>query len=379
MTVREIVEGFEYNELEGKGLYGLNGKLVIQPEYQRNYIYAEKKKDVPVIETLLGDGPIGLLYFNNPNGECFEVLDGQQRITSIGRFVNGQFAVKDANGMQQYFDSLSKEQQNKILDAEVPVYIVEGTEDEIKKLFKTINLSNEPLREQELRNAVYSGEFVTLAKAEFSNTQNSQNMKRGAYMSGSVNRQDYLEAALYWVSKGHIDGYMGKHRHDDNIDELKEYVETVLNWASATFMDVEKEMCGLDWGRLYEMYHKNTYDTVKVSERFRELYTDGYVSDRKGICEYILGGEVDEKLLNIRVFLEPEKKKVYAAQTKKAETAGESNCSYCAIGHDANKTKIWKFEEMNADHVKAWSKGGGTVIGNCEMLCSSHNKAKGNR
>lgn len=378
MTVREIVKGFEYNELEGKGLYGLDGTLVIQPEYQRNYIYAEKNKDVPVITTLLGEGPIGLLYFNKPNEDILEVLDGQQRITSIGRFVNGQFAIKDANGMQQYFDSLSNTQQNLILDAEVPIYVVEGTEEEIKKLFQTINLSNEPLREQELLNAVYSGEFVTLAKQEFSNTQNSNNMKRGAYVSGSVNRQDYLATALNWVSGGDIDGYMSRHRHDDNIEELTQHFNKVIAWSSGTFSNIENEMKTLDWGKLYRAYGEIEYDLESLNQKVKKLYGDEHVKNRKGIWEYVLGGETDSKLLGIRFFEDSVKKAAYAKQTESAKKAGKSNCSYCAIGHDANATKIHSLNDMDADHVKAWSKGGETTAANCEMLCKNHNRAKGN-
>lgn len=379
ITIEDICKGFVYNELEGKGLYGLNGKLVIQPEYQRNYIYADGKRDVAVIESTLKDYPLGLIYFTKVGENKFEVLDGQQRITSIGRFITEKFAIKDENGMEQYFTGLSADKQEKILKSKLLIYECEGTETEIKEWFKTINISGVPLNMQELRNAIYSGEFVTLAKEEFSNSQNSQNQKRGAYIKGVVNRQDYLETALSWVSKGEIDNYMSKHRHDDNILELKTYFNSVIDWASSIFLNVENEMCGLEWGRLYETYHNNSYDIEKVTKQVKELYSDSYIKNRKGIFEYVLGGCQDTKLLEVRIFDDATKKSVYATQTKQAEEKGISNCPYCAIGHDNNKNKIWKITEMDADHVTAWSKGGATNINNCQMLCKSHNRAKGNK
>lgn len=379
ITIEDICKGFVYNELEGKGLYGLNGKLVIQPEYQRNYIYADGKRDVAVIESTLKGYPLGLIYFTKVGENKFEILDGQQRITSIGRFITEKFAIKDENGMEQYFTGLSADKQEKILKSKLLIYECEGTETEIKEWFKTINISGVPLNMQELRNAIYSGEFVTLAKEEFSNSQNSQNQKRGAYIKGIVNRQDYLETALSWVSKGEIDNYMSKHRHDDNILELKTYFNSVIDWASSIFLNVENEMCGLEWGRLYETYHNNSYDIEKVTKQVKELYSDSYIKNRKGIFEYILGGCQDTKLLEVRIFDDATKKSVYATQTKQAEEKGISNCPYCAIGHDNNKNKIWKITEMDADHVTAWSKGGATNINNCQMLCKSHNRAKGNK
>lgn len=379
ITIEDICKGFIYNELEGKGLYGLNGKLVIQPEYQRNYIYADGKRDVAVIESTLKCYPLGLIYFTKVGENKFEVLDGQQRITSIGRFITEKFAIKDENGMEQYFTGLSTDKQAKILKTPLLIYECEGTETEIKEWFKTINISGVPLNMQELRNAIYSGKFVTLAKEEFSNSQNSQNQKRGAYIKGVINRQDYLETALSWVSKGEIDNYMSKHRHDDNILELKTYFNSVIDWASSIFLNVENEMCGLEWGRLYETYHNNSYDIEKVTKQVKELYSDSYIKNRKGIFEYILGGCQDTKLLEVRIFDDATKKSVYATQTKQAEEKGISNCPYCAIGHDNNKNKIWKITEMDADHVTAWSKGGATNINNCQMLCKSHNRAKGNK
>lgn len=379
ITIEEICEGFVYNELEGKGLFGLSGKLTIQPEYQRNYIYADGKKDVAVIESILKGYPLGLIYFNKISDDNLEVLDGQQRITSFGRFVNNKFAIKDDNGMEQYFSGIAVEMQSKIMGTELLIYECEGSEPEIKDWFKTINIAGIPLSKQELLNAVYSGKFVTLGKEEFSNSQNANIQKWGAYIAGNVNRQDFLERALDWVSKGNIGDYMARHRHDDNITELKNYFNSVIDWVSGVFKDVKSEMRGLEWGRLYEEHHKTAFDPKKVSAEVKELYADPYIKYRKGIFEYILAGSLDTKLLQVRVFDDATKKAVYAKQKINAEAKGVSNCPLCAIGHDANKSRVWKLSEMDADHVTAWSKGGATNIKNCQMLCKTHNRAKGNK
>lgn len=381
ITVKDICEGFVYNELEGRGLFGLSGKLTIQPEYQRNYIYSSDggKKEVAVIESLLKGYPLGLIYFNKVSTDNLEVLDGQQRITSFGRYVTNKFAVKDENGMEQYFSGIATDKQSKILTTKMLIYECEGTESEIKDWFRTINIAGVPLNDQELLNAVYSGSFVTLAKAEFSNSQNANIQKWNAYISGSVNRQDYLERALDWVSKGNIGDYMSRHRYENNITELKTYFNSVIDWVSSVFVDVESEMRGLEWGRLYEAFHTTPYNPTKVSKEVQKLYCDLYIKNRKGIFEYILGGSVNTKLLNIRVFDEATKNNIYSTQTAKAQASRESNCPLCTIGHDANRNKIWKLSEMDADHVTAWSKDGATDISNCQMLCKTHNQAKGNR
>jgi len=281
--------------------------------------------------------------------------------------------------MEQYFGGIAKDKQEKILSTKLLIYECEGTESEIKEWFRTINIAGVPLNNQELLNAVYSGPFVTLGKEEFSNTQNANIQKWGAYVSGSANRQEFLERALDWVSKGTIGDYMSKHRFDTNIDELKTCFNSVIDWVSTVFTDVESEMRGLEWGRLYETYKKKPYSPQQVSEQIKMLYADPYVKNRKGIFEYILGGSTDTKLLEVRVFDEATKKSIYSTQTTEAEKKSISNCPLCAIGHDSNKTKIWKLAEMDADHVTAWSKGGATDTKNCQMLCKTHNRAKGNK
>ena len=380
--VKDIVDGFVYNELEGKGLFGLSGKLTIQPEYQRNYIYADGKKDVAVIESLLKGYPLGLIYFVDVSDDEFEILDGQQRITSIGRFTTGKFAIRDENGREQLFSSLPADKQRKIMDSELLVYHCIGEESEIKQWFKTINIAGIPLNEQELLNSIFSGSFVTLAKSEFSNSGNSNIQKWSSYVSGTAKRQDFMATALQWVAASHdlgTEGYMSMHRFDKDIKELRTYFNTVLDWVSGVFRDVEKEMCGPNWGKLYEEYHTRAYDPSKVSTLLWKLYEDTYVKNRHGIFEYILGGEKDTRLLEIRIFDDATKQFIYKQQTADAKIKGLSNCPYCAIAHDAAKSKIWDLKDMDADHVAAWSKGGLTDIKNCQMLCKPHNKAKGNK
>lgn len=386
ITVADICKGFVYNEIEGKGLFGLSGKLTIQPEYQRNYIYADGKRDVAVIDSILKGYPLGLIYFNtviDTDGERrFEVLDGQQRITSIGRFLTGKFAIKDQNGIEQYFSGLANDLRSKIESTPLLIYECEGEESEIKEWFKTINIVGLPLRQQEVYNAVYCGQFVTLAKAEFSNSQNANVQKWSAYVSGVVNRQDFLERALEWVSSSKgmsVEAYMSVHRRDDNITELKNYFTSVIEWVNSLFSGVEKEMCGLEWGRLYETYHKKAYDPSELWKRVQELYADPYVKSRKGIFEYLLGGCEDTKLLDVRVFDEATKKSIYKQQRADAEARGISNCPLCAVGNNSNNIKIWELKDMDADHVSAWSKGGATEPHNCQMLCKTHNRAKGNK
>ena len=379
LTVDDICRGFVYNELEGKGLFGWDGKLVIQPEYQRNYIYADGKKDVAVIDSLLKGYPLGLIYFVKVGEDRYEVLDGQQRITSFGRFVRGKFPVVDAEGMPHYFDGLNAEEQKRILGSKLTIYVCEGAETEIKEWFKTINIAGVPLVEQELLNAIYSGPFVTAAKEVFSNSGNSEMQKWKCYVAGDEQRQKILETALKWVSGGEVQDYMGRHRFDKDCRELKTYFTSVIDWIDGVFMGVKDEMCGLEWGRLYETYRKTAYNPEKVWRRVEELYGDEFVTDRRGIFEYVLGGEKETRLLNVRVFSDKEKKQVYARQTAEAEKRGVSNCPLCAVGHEASAKRVWKIGEMDADHVTAWSKGGATDISNCQMLCKTHNRAKGNR
>ena len=364
ITIGDICKGFYYNTLEGKGVRGWSGKLVIQPEYQRNYIYANGKDDVAVVESLLKKYPIGLLYFLKV-GDEYEVLDGQQRITSFGRFVTGQLDVLDANGMPHKFDPAH---HGWLLNVPLTIYICEGEGDdpeaEIKDWFRTINIAGKPLNEQELLNATYSGPFVTAAKAVFSNSSNSNMQAWKTFVAGDEKRQAVLATALDWVSKGHVASYLKDHRYSADITELTRYFESVIAWIDGVFKDTKTEMCGLEWGRLYEAYHDRPYDPDKVWERIEALFADaddGKLQNRRNIFEYVLGGETDKKLLKVRMFSAEVARKVYRRQTEDAKSRGVSNCPICATGHDANAKRIYDLKEMEADHVTAWSKGGDTT------------------
>jgi hypothetical protein len=325
--------------------------------------------------------PLGLIYFNVV-GDDLEVLDGQQRITSIGRFPTGKFAIRQ-DGREQTYSSLSPEDQQLLKESEILVYECQGTEKEIKEWFQTINISGVPLNKQELLNAIYSGPFITKAKAEYSNSNNANMQKWKSYVKGDPKRQEILEVALGWVSSSQkisIDAYLAQHRQDSDIAGLKTYFTSVIDWVGSVFTrSPDKEMQGLEWGRLYELHHSTSYDADKIDADVDELLGDPAVQNRKGIYEYLLGGKSHPQLLSIRLFDDKTKSLAYQQQTQKAKANGESNCPLCAIGDNSNKTRIYKQTDMDADHVTAWSKGGATDLANCEMLCSTHNRAKGNK
>ena len=379
-TVGDVCKGFVFDRNEGKGLFGLDGHLIIQPEYQRNYIYGDGKRDVAVVDSLLKRYPLGLIYFVKNRDGMYEVLDGQQRITSFARFVNHSwpFAV-ERKGKPHYFNSLNEDEKRRIIDAPLTIYICEGEPSEIQAWFETINIAGVPLVKQELRNAAYHGIFVNKAREVFSNTGNANMNRWQTYVRGDVKRQAVLETALNWVSNGDIDGYMATHRYDSSIVELRNNFDTVIDWADSVFEYTGSEMCGLDWGSLYRNYHKNAYSRDKVAKRVDTLIEDSQVTDKRGIFEYVLGGETDTRLLNVRVFDQKMKKAVYIKQTEEAKALNISNCPLCAIGHDANAKRVYKETEMDADHVTAWSAGGATDVSNCQVLCTTHNRAKGNR
>lgn len=381
ITIAELCKGFVYNEQEGKGLYGWNGKLIIQPEYQRNYIYNDGKKDVAVAQSVLRGFPLGLIYLTLRGDGMYEVLDGQQRITSLGRFFTNKLPIV-YDGREQNFNSLNEEQKKKFADTRLTIYICQGTEKEIKDWFQIINIGGVRLNDQEMRNAIYSGPFVTALKALYSNSQNPMQQKWGSYVKGDPKRQEVLQTALEWASKGkdNIEGYMAEHRKDGNIKPVTVYFDSVIDWVSSVFPTLYSEQCGLDWGSLYERYHNTPYNPENTEAEVARLMADEYVTNKKGIFEYVLGGCRDTKLLNIRLFDKHTIKTVYERQTQEAKAKGVSNCPLCAMSsNDSVRKHIYHLSEMDADHVSAWSKGGATSIDNCQMLCKTHNRMKGNR
>lgn len=386
ITIGQLCENFTYNRLEEKGVYGLNNKLIIQPEYQRNYIYESQKRDVAVIESILKHYPIGLFYFNKREDGMLEVLDGQQRITSIGRFAIGKMEIIGEDKVPMDINALSDEDKNVFFNTPILVYICKGTRSDIRKWFETINTAGVPLEKQELWNAVYSGPFVTEAKKVFSNSSNPQNQMWSHFIKGDVRRQAYLNTALKWVSHSYrekdedlaVRKYMQDHSHDTNIQELQEFFDAVIDWIDQHFDVVHDEMNQVNWGRLYDNYK----DKPKPNQdRIEELFNDPFIPTgaKRNIYEFVLGGEEEKQLLNIRLFNDAIKKVAYNRQTEKAREQGISNCPDCACSDNINKTRIWTLKEMEADHVTAWSNGGETTVDNCEMLCKRHNRLKGNK
>ena len=380
LTVAEVCEGFEYDESEQKGLYGWSKRLTIQPEYQRHYLYAENngEREKKVVESVLKGYPIGLLYFNRLDDEKFEVLDGQQRITSLGRYFKNLFPANDGSNAH-YYSSLTSEQKNRFLNTKLTVYICEGAENEIKEWYKTINIAGMPLNKQEILNAVYSGAFVTAAKKIFSNSTDSRLHIWRNYVKCDVKRQELLRLALEWLLQSSDDEkiaeYMSLHRDNNDISELESHFERVIAWIRSVFKEIYPEMRVIEWGRLFEQYHGKNYDSDKISAEIELLFADDAVKCKKNIFEYVLSGKTLKNLLQIRFFEESTKKTVYARQTAEAKAKNISNCPLCALG---NSKKIYSYKEMDADHVTAWSKGGKTDINNCQMLCKTHNRAKGN-
>lgn len=380
LTVRDLVEDYEDNDELGVRAYG--GRLDVRPPYQREFVYKDKQRDA-VLETLRRDFPLNVMYWaviDDPgdDGVEYEIIDGQQRTISICQYVEGDFSI-EIDGHQMAFHNLQDDQQEQILNYELMVYLCQGTDSEKLDWFKTINIAGEELTDQELRNAVYHGPWVSAAKRYFSKTGCPAYAIASDYMTGSPIRQDYLETAIQWLNDGKVDEYMRDHQHDSNANALWLYFKGVVDWVETTFTKKRKQMKNVKWGPLYNQYKKASFDPAKLEERVATLMADVDVKDKRGIYEFLLGGEKDTRLLDVRVFDDKTKLAAYGQQTKVAESNGTSNCPMCAGGTNNNATRIYEIEEMDADHVTAWSKGGPSDLSNCEMLCVPHNRSKGNR
>jgi 5-methylcytosine-specific restriction endonuclease McrA len=381
-SIGEICEGFEYKENEGWEERGLGGKLVIQPEYQRNYLYASDsgKKEKAVIQTLFENCPLGQFYFAKRNGQ-FEILDGQQRITSIGRFMTNKFSINE-NGLPLYFSRLENNKAKKdwFINKTIDVVICEGTEEEIRKWFERVNTGGIQVNQQEMLNAVFSGSFVTAGKRWFSNGEIvQQNSAWTNYLTADYKRQGLWEIALDWVSEGNIKDYMAAHQNDGDIKGVKEHFDTVIKWVDDTFINTRKEMKGLDWGGFYRKYVMNEnrfYNPKEVKKIVDKLYADEDIVHKSKIYEYVLDGCEHTNLLDFREFETDIKKEVYNAQTNNAEKRGISNCPYCAKEGLSFKDGHYDIHEMEADHITPWKEGGRTVKENCQLLCRKHNRQK---
>ncbi len=356
ITVRALAEGYKDNA-EG-GVKGFSGKLDIRPPYQREFIYKEKQRDA-VITTIEKKFPLNVMYWAVREDRNFEVIDGQQRTISICQYVNGDFSY-----MFRYFHNLKKDEQEKILNYKLMVYFCTGTPSEKLDWFKTINIAGEKLTDQELRNAVYAGSWVSDAKRYFSKTSCAAFNIASDYMTGSSIRQEYLETAIDWISKGNIEIYMSNHQHDPIAIDLWNYFQSVINWVKATFTTKRKFMKGVEWGRLYNEFKEKKYDPKKIETETAKLIADDDVTKKSGIYPYILTR--DEKYLSIRAFTDSMKQKVYEKQ--------KGICPVCK--KEKKKKYQWEIEEMEGDHITPWHDGGKTDEKNCQMLCKDHNRRK---
>lgn len=359
IKVRDIVA--EYINNDEDGVVGYGGKLNIRPKFQREFVYNGKQRD-EVIYTLRKGFPLNVMYWCKNEDGNYELLDGQQRTISICEYAVNAFSVK-IDGYDKIFDNLTKDQQKQILEYELTVYICKGTDSEKLDWFKTINIAGERLFDQELRNAMYTGEWLTNAKKYFSKTGCPAYSIASDYMNGSPIRQDYLETAIRWICNGEItiEKYMSAHHKDTNANELWLYFTSVINWVKAIFPKYRKEMRGIEWGLLYNQYKDAKLDTKKLEEEIIKLMQDDDVTAKKGIYEYLLSG--DEKHLNIRAFTPSMKRETYERQ--------KGICPICK--------KHFEIEEMEADHITPWCEGGKTNAENCQMLCRECNRRKSNK
>jgi hypothetical protein len=350
ITVRELAN--EYEDKEEAGVIGYNGKLDIRPPYQREFIYKDQQRDA-VINTIMKDFPLNVMYWSVRDNGNYEVIDGQQRTISICQFVDGDFAFNN-----RYFHNLQNDEKEQILGYKLMVYLCSGEDSEKLEWFKTINIAGEKLTEQELRNAVYAGSWVTDAKRYFSKNSCPAYGLGGDYLSGSAIRQEYLETTIKWISNGDIESYMAKFQHKPNANELWLYFQSVIAWVKATFPLFRHEMKGIPWGDLYNIFKDQELDAKKLESEISKLMEDEDVTNKKGIYSYVLDGK--EKHLNIRAFTKNQKREAYERQ--------KGICPVCE--------RYFEIEEMEGDHITPWHSGGKTNADNCKMLCKEDNRRK---
>lgn len=361
ISIRDIVNG--YVDLNENGVTGYGGLLNIRPKYQREFIYSEEKRNA-VIRTIKKSFPLNVMYWAKNEDGSFEVMDGQQRTISFCQYCNSDFSLDN-----RFFHNLTQTEKDQILDYKVMVYFCEGNDLEKLEWFKTINIAGEQLTPQELRNAVYTGSWLSDAKNKFSKTGCAAYLLAGRYVNGSPLRQELLETALKWISHGKIELYMAAHQRDPNANELWTYFKNVIDWVDLTFKTYRREMKGIDWGPLYDAYHGQVFDVNAMDSRINDLYVDDDVQNKKGIYLYILDGQ--EKHLNLRTFSPAQRQRAYNRQ--------HGQCPRCAAMHKPTANRVWRIEEMEADHIKPWHEGGQTVDDNCQMLCRQCNREKGGR
>ena len=354
ITIQELSDGFEDNNEDG--VVGFGGKLDIRPPYQREFIYKDKQRDA-VINTITKNFPLNVMYWAVREDGTFEVIDGQQRTISICQYVDGDFAFQN-----RYFHNLKADEKEKILNYTLMVYVCSGTESEKLEWFKTINIAGEKLTEQELRNAVYTGSWVSDAKRYFSKSGCVAYNIGSDYLNGSPIRQEFLETAIDWISERKIENYMATHQHDPNATALWLYFQSVITWVNATFTVKRKKfMKGIQWGLFYNKYKDVVFDTKAIEEETARLIADDEVEKKSGIYAYIL--TKDERYLGIRTFSDSVKQKVYENQ--------KGICPICKNHFDIS--------EMEGDHITPWVEGGKTIEENCQMLCKDDNRRKSSK
>lgn len=348
ISISALTKGFKDNAEDG--VIGYGGKLDIRPPFQREFVYKDKQRDA-VINTVTKNFPLNVMYWAVREDGNFEVIDGQQRTISICQYVAGDFSI---NGLA--FHNLPKDKREQILNYRLMVYFCSGTDSEKLEWFETINIAGEELSNQELKNAVYSGSWVSDAKRYFS--KNNRPKIGDDYLSGSANRQEYMETAIDWISEGNIKDYMSKHQHDKDAKVLWTYFQSVINWVKTTFTNYRKEMKGVEFGFLYNEFKDKKLDAKKLEKEIAKLMEDEDVTNKKGIYSYVLTRK--EKFLNIRTFNDRQKREAFERQ--------KGVCPVCK--------KKYKIEEMEGDHITPWHEGGKTSGDNCQMLCKEDNRRK---
>jgi hypothetical protein len=350
IPIREVIENYKNDDEEG--VVGFKGKLNIRPKYQREFVYKDKQRDA-VIETIRKSFPLNVMYWVKNKDGTYEVMDGQQRTISFCEYIDGKFSLNF-----QYFHNLEENEKEQILNYKLMIYFCEGEDKEKLDWFKIINIAGEKLTEQELRNAIYTGTWLTDAKRHFSKTGCPAYNLASDYMKGSPIRQDYLETAISWIGNGEIEEYMAKNQNKPNANELWLYFQGVINWVKATFQNYRKEMKGIDYGSLYNEYKDKEFDSKKIEKEIKELMQDEDVTKKSGIYPYVITR--NEKYLSIRSFTDKMKREAYERQ--------EGICPKCK--------EHFEIEEMEADHITPWHEGGKTTAENCQMLCKHDNRIK---
>lgn len=351
-TIREVFEGYVNNNEEGVVAYG--GKLNIRPKYQREFVYKDDQRDA-VINTIVNSYPLNVMYWVKTDGG-YELMDGQQRTISFCSYINGDFSLN-----YKYFFNLTEEEQSKILDYKLMIYICEGTDKERLDWFRIINIAGEKLTNQELRNAIYTGEWLTDAKRYFSRSSCPAYQIAEKYMNGTPIRQDYLETVLNWISNGEnkdIEDYMAEHQHDMDANLLWQYFQSVIDWINRLFPNYRREMKGIEWGNLYNIYKDSSYNSDVLEKEVTRLMMDDDVTKKSGIYAYLI--TKDERYLNIRSFTENQKREAYERQ--------KGICTMCKLN--------FQIEDMEADHITPWRAGGKSISENCQMLCKDDNRRK---